>query len=90
MAGVVHHPGDGPHLAELIDTQVAGHHRGTPAERLVSVAAEPAAQIQHQVTGAQSQPVVVGGQHDPVRGVCLSSRARYWSTVRSAVWCQLH
>ena len=66
MACVVHHPGDGPYLAEFIDTQVARHHRGTPAECLVRVAAEPAAQIQYQVAGAQSQPVVVGGQHDPV------------------------
>ena len=61
MTSVVHHPGDGTHPAEFIITQIAGHHRGTPAERLVSVAAEPAAQIQHQVAGAQSKPVVVGG-----------------------------
>ena len=86
----LHHGAEGgPHLGHLVGTGVERHDRSAAAGRLERVPPETAPEVEHQVTGADAQPVVVDGQH---RG--RTSRRRRgrrgrvaWPTARRAAAC---
>ena len=75
LAGVGHGPERVPDVAHLVGPEVDGHHLGAQPGRLVGVAAEAAAEVEHPVAGAHAQSGVVDGQHRPAS--TSSSRARY-------------
>ena len=58
------HGGEGAaYLGHLLWASIERHYGGATARGLECMAAEPTAEIEHQVPGPDAQPVVVDGQH---------------------------
>src|SRR5206468_591373 len=85
--GVLHGVEGVAHLLEFGGGVVEGHHPRTALGRFEGVAAEPAAEVQQAVAGAQAEAFVADRQHRPAGSATAGRRAstsRYWSTASSA------
>ena len=63
LAGIDHGPERGSHLVHLVGSGIESDYRGAPAGGLEGVPTEPAPEVEHQVAGTGTQPLVVHRQH---------------------------